>query len=103
MLGLRCCGNRTHVIETREPKNGLYTRRQRRCLTCDRKFTTKEYVADEDALESREALIDSDNQAIAIALLLVEQEMQEIDRSAEWYTELKEARERLRKLLRRKK
>lgn len=47
MTGLRHCGQRMIVIDTREAKN--HTRRRRECVICHRRFTTHEVVILEEA------------------------------------------------------
>jgi transcriptional repressor NrdR len=39
-----CKGNDTQVVETRESEEGDSIRRRRRCLSCDKRFTTYETV-----------------------------------------------------------
>jgi len=39
-----CKGNDTHVVDTRESEEGDRIRRRRRCLSCDKRFTTYETV-----------------------------------------------------------
>jgi transcriptional repressor NrdR len=39
-----CRGDKTQVIDTRESEDGDSIRRRRRCLTCDKRFTTYEMV-----------------------------------------------------------
>ena len=39
-----CKGNDTQVVDTRESEEGDHIRRRRRCLSCDRRFTTYEIV-----------------------------------------------------------
>ena len=39
-----CKGDRTQVVDTRESEDGDSIRRRRRCLTCDKRFTTYEMV-----------------------------------------------------------
>jgi transcriptional repressor NrdR len=39
-----CKADKTHVIDTRESEDGNSIRRRRRCLSCDKRFTTNEIV-----------------------------------------------------------
>ncbi len=39
-----CKGPDTQVVDTRESEEGDHVRRRRRCLTCDKRFTTYEIV-----------------------------------------------------------
>ena len=39
-----CKGNDTQVVDTRESEEGEHIRRRRRCLSCDKRFTTYEIV-----------------------------------------------------------
>ena len=39
-----CKGNDTQVVDTRESEEGDHVRRRRRCLSCDKRFTTYEIV-----------------------------------------------------------
>jgi transcriptional repressor NrdR len=39
-----CKGDKTQVVDTRESEDGDSIRRRRRCLTCDKRFTTYEMV-----------------------------------------------------------
>jgi transcriptional repressor NrdR len=39
-----CKGDKTQVIDTRESEDGDTIRRRRRCLSCDKRFTTYEMV-----------------------------------------------------------
>ena len=39
-----CKGNDTQVVDTRESEEGDHIRRRRRCLSCDKRFTTYEIV-----------------------------------------------------------
>jgi transcriptional repressor NrdR len=39
-----CDHSESKVIDSRESKNGLYIRRRRECLTCERRFTTYEKI-----------------------------------------------------------
>ena len=39
-----CKGPDTHVVDTRENEDGATIRRRRRCLSCDKRFTTYETV-----------------------------------------------------------
>jgi transcriptional repressor NrdR len=39
-----CKGEKTQVVDTRESEDGDSIRRRRRCLTCDKRFTTYEMV-----------------------------------------------------------
>jgi transcriptional repressor NrdR len=39
-----CKGNDTQVVDTRESDDGDHVRRRRRCLSCDKRFTTYEIV-----------------------------------------------------------
>ena len=39
-----CKGDNTQVVDTRESEEGDSIRRRRRCLSCDRRFTTYEIV-----------------------------------------------------------
>jgi transcriptional repressor NrdR len=39
-----CDHAESKVIDSRESKNGLYIRRRRECLTCERRFTTYEKI-----------------------------------------------------------
>ena len=39
-----CKGNDTQVVDTRESEEGDHVRRRRRCLSCDKRFTTYETV-----------------------------------------------------------
>lgn len=39
-----CKGEKTQVVETRESEDGDSIRRRRRCLSCDKRFTTYEMV-----------------------------------------------------------
>lgn len=39
-----CKGDKTQVVDTRESEDGDSIRRRRRCLTCDKRFTTYEMI-----------------------------------------------------------
>jgi transcriptional repressor NrdR len=39
-----CKGDKTQVVDTRESEDGDSIRRRRRCLSCDKRFTTYEMV-----------------------------------------------------------
>ena len=39
-----CKGDRTQVVDTRESEDGDSIRRRRRCLSCDKRFTTYEMI-----------------------------------------------------------
>jgi len=39
-----CKGPDTQVVDTRESEDGVHVRRRRRCLSCDKRFTTYEIV-----------------------------------------------------------
>ncbi|MDH4287061.1 MAG: transcriptional regulator NrdR, partial [Gallionella sp.] len=39
-----CKGPDTQVVDTRESEDGTHVRRRRRCLSCDKRFTTYEIV-----------------------------------------------------------
>jgi transcriptional repressor NrdR len=39
-----CKGEMTQVVDTRDGEDGEHVRRRRRCITCDKRFTTYEIV-----------------------------------------------------------